>query len=196
MFRRRVMVALCLAVAFGVVAGLIKGDNAGLRSDIGNLSAPWLLIGLLPAARSRTLGRGAAMGTACSLAALVGFYATLTIVLSGHLGGGGYVRELGVELRANRIYLLAGLVSGPVCGAVGAWVGRRRPAWLWLLTGALLAGELVAVALFSGVVLLPRPMYFSWGVNDWGPYIAEAAIGGVIVMAAAWSLRPRASREL
>lgn len=188
--------ALLLAVAFGVVAGAVKGDSAGLRSDIGNLSAPWLLVGLLPAARSRTLGRGAAMGLACSLAALLGFYATLTIVLSGHLGGGGYVRELGVELRANRIYLLSGLVSGPVCGAIGAWVSRRRPAWLWMLTGCLLAGEVVAVALAGGVVLLPHPMYFSWGVNDWGPYIVEAVIGVVIAVGAAWSLRARASREL
>jgi hypothetical protein len=182
-------------VAFGILAGALKGDSSGLRGDIGNLSAPWLLVALLPAAKSTTLGRGALTGVTSSLAALFGFYATLTVVLSGHLGGGGYLPELNVELRANRIYLLAGLLSGPVCGVVGAWVGRRRRAWLWLLAGGLLTGEIVAVALARGVVLLPRPMYFSWGVTDWGPYIAEATIGAVIVVAAALSLRTRASRE-
>jgi len=186
--------ALVAAVAFGVAAGAIKGDSPGIRSDIGNLSAPWLLVALLPAARSTTLARGAVTGVTSSLAALAGFYATLTVVLSGHLGGGGYVQELGVELRANRIYLVAGLLSGPVFGVLGAWVGRRRRAWLWLLAGGLLTGEIVAVALASGVVLLPRPMYFSWGVSDWGPYIAEALIGGVVAIAAALSLRPKASR--
>ena len=186
---------LLVAIAFGVVAGAIKGDSPGIRSDIGNLSAPWLLVALLPAARSTTLGRGALMGMTSSLAALFGFYATLTVVLSGHLGGGGYVHELGVELRANRIYLVAGFLSGPICGVVGAWVGRRRRAWLWFSAGGLLAGEIAAVALASGVVLLPRPMYFSWGVTDWGPYIAEAALGAGIALAALLSMRTRASRE-
>lgn len=185
---------LVAAVAFGVIAGAVKGDNSGLRADIGNLSAPWLLVGLLPAARSRSIGRGAVVGAVCSLAALLGFYATLTIVLSGHLGGGGYPRELWVELHANRIYLLAGVVSGPLCGAVGAAVGRRTSGWLWLVAGALMVGEMLAVAAFNDRQLLPAPLYFSWTVNDWAAYIGEAVIGVTIVVAAVWSLRPRASR--
>jgi hypothetical protein len=114
-------------------------------------------------------------------------------VLSGHLGGGGYLRELAVELRANRIYLIFGLVSGPLCGMVGSRLGRARPAWRWLVAGALMAGELVAVALVSHV-RLPAPVYFSWGVDDWTAYVAEAVLGVAVLGAAAWSLRPRASR--
>jgi hypothetical protein len=191
---RRTAALLLGAVAFGVLAGAIKGDSSGLRSDIGNVSAPWLLVGLLPAARSRSIGRGALMGMACSLAALFGFYATLTVVLNGHLGGGGYLHELSVELHANRIYLLAGVVSGPICGAAGAVVGRRRSGWLWLLAGALLVGEMAAVAAFNDRQLLPAPLYFAWTVTDWAVYTVEAAIGVTIAVAAAWSLRPRASR--
>lgn len=192
--RRRTLILLLAAVGFGVAVGAIKGDSAGIRGDIGNLSAPWLLVALLPASGSRSLSRGALMGVVCSLAALLGFYATLTMVLSGHLGGGGYLRELGVELRANRVYLLAGLVSGPVFGVVGAWLGRHRSAWRWLLAGLLLAGEVVAVAALNGARLVPAPLYFSWGVSAWAPYVGEAALGVAIALAAAWSLWPRASR--
>ncbi len=191
--RRRLFLALVAAVAFGAVAGLVKGDSAGIRSGIGNLSAPWLLIGLLPATRSRTFRGGAITGALCTLAALVAFYGVLTLVMSGQLGGDGYLRELAVELNANRIYLYAGLVSGPLCGAAGAWLGPRRRPWTWLTAGALLLGEIACVALVNGAVLTPRPVYFAWGVSGWAPYVAEATLGAIIALAAAWSLRPRAS---
>jgi hypothetical protein len=192
--RRRTLGLVLAAIAFGVVAGVVKGDSAGLRSDIGNVSAPWLLVGLIPAAWSRSVGRGIAMGTVCSLAALLGFYATLTVVLSGHLGGGGYLSELRVELDANRIYLLAGVGSGPLCGAWGARLARSRRAWLWLAAGALLIGEVIAVAALNGRQLMPAPLYFSWTVSDWPVYIAEGVAGLTVAAAAAWSLRARATR--
>jgi hypothetical protein len=180
----RVVGCLALAAAFGVAAGLFKGDSTGLRADIGNLSAPWVLVAYLPALRAGTPLRGALTGLVSTLVALAGFYATLTIVLAGHLGGGGYAAEFLVESHANRIYFLAGVLTGPLFGVIGAWAGARGRSVAGAVTGVLLAGEIVVVALVGSRQLLPPPLYFRWGVNDWTPYLAESAVGIVIVVIA------------
>jgi Family of unknown function (DUF6518) len=192
---RPALAALVMGAAFGVAAGLFKGNETGLRAAFGNLSAPWLLVAFLPALRCSSLLRGAVAGLFSTWVALLGFYASLTVVLAGHLGGGGYAAELLVESRANRIYFLAGLVTGPLLGAVGAWVGRRdrRAAWLW--AGALLAGEVGVVALASGHQLAPPPLYFRWGVDDWRPYLVECSLGLVVMLAAIPRRTARASQD-
>jgi hypothetical protein len=178
---------LLLSAAFGVAAALLKGDSPGLRGALGNLSAPWLLVAFLAALGCGTLLRGLVVGTAATVVALVAFYVTATLVLAGHLGGGGFAVELSKELAANRIYLLFGLVTGPLLGVSGAWVGRRHRDLTWLVVGGLLAGEIVVVALVQGRELLPAPLYFRWGVDDWTAYLAELACGlavlGVAVVA-------------
>jgi MYXO-CTERM domain-containing protein len=192
---RRTLAALLAAAAFGLLAGAFKGNETGLRGEIGNLSAPWLLVAALPASSCRTLVRGAVTGLVSTMVALAGFYAALTVVLAGHLGGGGFLRELAVEAEANRIYFLAGAVTGPVLGAVGAWVGRRHPSAVWLLVGLLLAGEIVGVALLQGRQLAPPPLYFVWGVTDWTPYVGEALVGLAIIVAALGRRRRRVPAE-
>ena len=112
-----------------------------------------------------------------TLLALLGFYAALTGILMDHLGEGGYLRHFVVEIGANRIYLLAGLVTGPLFGALGAWVGKRFRRNVWLIVGSLIAGEIAVVALVQGHELLPAPLYFEWSVDDWAPYVAEFALG-------------------
>jgi len=103
--------------------------------------------------------RGALLGLASALVALAGFYAALTAVLAGQLGGGGHLAELFAEVGANRIYFLGGIVTGPILGAIGAWIGRHRPDSLWLVVGALVAGEILAVALVHGHRFFPaRPL--------------------------------------
>ncbi|WP_169983591.1 MULTISPECIES: hypothetical protein [unclassified Microbispora] len=189
---RRVLFGLLLAAAFGVAAGLFKGDETGLRAGIGNLSAPWLLVALLPAVNCRTVPRGALMGFTSTLVALTGFYAALTAVLAGHLGGGGYFTEFLVEAQANRLYFLGGFVTGPLLGAAGAWIGRSRPRSLWPVVGALVAGEILVVALVQGRQLLPPPLFFLWAVDDWTPYIGESAVGIAIVLVALWRTRSKA----
>jgi len=181
---KRVWFGLLFAAAFGVAAGLFKANDAGLRGGIGNLSAPWLLVALFPALRCRSVMRGALMGFTSTLVALAGFYATLTAVLAGQLGGGGYLNELSVEVGANRIYFLGGIITGPVLGAIGAWIGRHQPDWLWLVVGALVAGEILVVALVHGQQFFLASYYFSWGVADWTPYIGESIVGIAIVLAA------------
>jgi hypothetical protein len=160
---KRVWLGLLLAAALGVAAGLFKGNDPGLRGGIGNLSAPWLLVALLPALHCRSVLRGALLGFTSMLVALAGLYAALTVVLAGQLGGGGHLAELLVEVNANRIYFLGGIVTGPVLGAIGAWLGRHRPHWVWLAVGALVAGEMLVVALVHGVQLLPAPVLLQLG---------------------------------
>jgi hypothetical protein len=183
---RRLPALLLAAAAFGLLAGAFKGNDAGLRGGIGNLSAPWLLVAFLPSLRCRSLVTGAVVGLLSTGVALAAFYATLTTVLAGHLGGGGYVREFAVEAAANRVYFLAGLVTGPLFGAVGAWVGRSHPRGVWLVVGGLVAGEIVAVDLLQGHELMPPPLHLVWGVDDWTPYVAEAIVGVGIILAALW----------
>lgn len=191
MSRRYPPAWLPAAIAFGVAAGIFKGNEVGLRAGIGNLSAPWLLLALLPGMRCDTPRRGAVTGLGATLAALLGFYAALTGVLAGQLGGGGPLREFVVEASANRIYFLAGLVTGPLFGALGALLGRRAPRSGWVVAGALLMTEIAVVAAAQGHQLLPAPVYFSWAVDDWRPYVGESLIGAVMVVAALWRIRRR-----
>jgi hypothetical protein len=72
-----------------------------------------------------------------------------------------------VEIGANRNYLLAGFVTGPLFGALGGWVGRRYRRHVGLIVGSLTAGEIAVVALVQGHQLLPSPLYFEWSVDDW-----------------------------
>jgi hypothetical protein len=190
---KRMWFAFLVAAAFGVAAGLFKGNDAGLRGGIGNLSAPWLLVALLPALHCRSVLRGALLGLTSTLVALAGFYAALTAVLAGQLGGGGHLAELFTEVGANRIYFLGGIVTGPILGAVGAWIGRHRPDSSWLVVGALVTGEILVVALVHGHQLSAAPFYFSWGVADWTPYIGECIVGVAIVLAALYRKRSRAT---
>jgi uncharacterized membrane protein len=175
---------LVMAVLFGAVASYVKGLDAGLRGELGNLSAPWLLLPFLASLRCRSLVRGALVGITASVIALVVFYAVQTFMLQGHLGGGGFPRELVTEIGANRIYLLAGVATGPLFGAVGAWFGRTYRVWTWAAVGGLLVGEICVVALVQGHQLLPAPLYFNWGVDSWTAYWLEMACGLAIILVA------------
>jgi hypothetical protein len=177
------------ALLFGAADGLLAGNTPGLHAGVANLSAPWLLVALLPASPTRSPARGALTGFACTMLALVGFYVAKTVLLAGQNGGGGFLAELGVEVRFNRIYFLAGLVTGPVFGAVGGWLGRRSRRAVWLACGALLTLEIAVVAAVSDRQLLPPPLYFSWAVADWRPYVLQT-LAGLAVLTAAFT-RPR-----
>src|SRR6476661_797641 len=65
---------LLAAVAFGVLVAALKGQDAGVRDTLGNLSAPWVLVPFLAGARFTRVRSGALAGAAATLAALLGFY--------------------------------------------------------------------------------------------------------------------------
>lgn len=172
---RRVAVTLAGALAFGVLAALVKGDQGGVRDTIGNLSTPWLLAGFVPGLFARSLPRGAVLGLAATLTALLGFYLVVSFPLD----------DLSEVLRLNRRWVFSGLLSGPVMGAAGAWVRRR---------GFPLARAAVVV---TGLLLVLEPLVIvaarvvpGWRtVIHWTlepiPYVVEAAAGVVVLAAAA-----------
>jgi hypothetical protein len=170
------------ALAVGLLLGLVKGNDDALRSAIGNLSAPWLLIALVSAWWSGSWWRGALVGTAATLVGLLGFYAGMTLVLHGHFGGAsGWLAEYRYVVQSNRIWFVAGVLSGPVLGALGGALGPRRPAgWLVGLAGALMLAELLVVRLVADRPLLG----VAWGVSSWSAYIGQAGLGVVLLAAA------------
>ncbi len=120
--RRRVSYLLLAAFAFGVLAAVIKGPGgahsaAEIRSAVGNLSAPWLLVGFVAGTAVSRLRSGALAGLAATMVALTGFYAVNAL-----MHGSG----LAFELSANRGYLQGGVITGIVFGALGAWWRQRR----------------------------------------------------------------------
>jgi hypothetical protein len=183
------LLVIFAAAAFGLIAGRIHGNTGGLRAAIGNVSTPWLLVALIPAWRARSVMRGALIGLATTLTALVGFYVGLTISMYGHLGDvHGVVRSFAYVLAANRIWFAAGLVSGPLCGALGAELGLRRGLhWLLGISGVLMIAEIAVVAMVQGVEL--PVVHASWGVSDWRGYQVEAALGLVALAATPWVAR-------
>jgi hypothetical protein len=102
---------LLLAASFGVAMSVFKGNGAGVRDDIGNLSAPWLLVpffaaGALPGRRLLT---GALVGMAATCTALAAFYVANAFVLDlgphGVLGAGWRRRGFsyaGIAVTADR----------------------------------------------------------------------------------------------
>jgi hypothetical protein len=118
----RLLLIVLAAVAFGVAMSVLKGNDTGIRDDIGNLSAPWLLLPFVAGAaiRGRWLA-GAAVGLAATFAALTGFYVANAFVLD--LGPHSLANE--VRLAFTTYWFPRGLISGPLFGALGV-LWRRQ----------------------------------------------------------------------
>lgn len=182
-WRRTATFAACFA--FGALAELFKARGSwafDLRSELGNLSAPWLVLALLPALRSRSVLRGAATGLAATLCALAGFYVMETLLfLPAFEEQGGLLARLVWVFRGGLIWFVLGLASGPVMGALGSVLGRRR-AWVAPVVGILLLGEPLVLSVFGGRrIPLPPPLYLSWNFAWTTVYVLEVALGAVII---------------
>src|SRR5262249_52757537 len=79
----RMVLITGIAVIFGIATAWIKGNGAGLRDAIGNISAVWLLLPFAAGAAtgSRRVIVGAISGWVATLAALIGFYFAESFVL-------------------------------------------------------------------------------------------------------------------
>jgi hypothetical protein len=179
----RIVLLVIAAAAFGALESIVKGNGAGVRDGIGNLSAPWVIVPLLAGAVGSRVSilLGAAVGLLTSLAALVGFYVANAFVLD--LGAHSWSREIGLTLNAGNVWFKAGAVSGPAMGAVGAWAGRRG--------GFVIAWSVVGLVTFEPLVVyltyLASHGRFAAGDGEWnGIYAAEAALGAVAAVAL-WS---------
>jgi hypothetical protein len=143
---RNLLSAVALAFAFGVLSSVIKGNDAGVRDAVGNLSAPWVILPLLTSGLllpGRWL-RGALVGLAVTMVALLGFYLANAFVLD--LGHHSTWQKIALTMDGvGNLWFKLGVVSGVVFGALGAWLGGRasRPALLGT-AAALLVFEPVA----------------------------------------------------
>jgi hypothetical protein len=123
---RRLGAIVFAAVCFGVVMAVVKGQGAGVRDALGNISAPWLLVAFLGGAGSRRPRLASIAGLGVTVAALVGFYVAESRVLD--LGQHSWLVDLELTVRSGGVYLLSALISGPIFGALGGvWARRRSP---------------------------------------------------------------------
>jgi hypothetical protein len=199
---RRVTKLLAVAFAFGVVAALVKGQSGDgraivsqVRSALGNLSAPWVLIAWFAGTRARRIPVSIVLGLAATTIALAGFYLVSGVVEP--MDRGGVVRDVGAWISANRVYFEAGLLSGPVFGALGGWWARRRSPSVFAVAGLLMIGEPLVLWLtgatfpngvlspFTGLPLVVR-IAPGFGLAGAGPvsiavHVAEIA-GGIAVL--------------
>jgi hypothetical protein len=194
MLRRLVLIPL-LAFGFGFAIATVKGHGGGLLDAVGNLSAPWLLVAFLPGLRTRSIARGALAGVAATMLALAGFY--LAVGLSADYGlHGGLWANIELAFTANRRYLAAGLLSGPLLGAAGSWWSSRstlRPA---PAVGLLLLGEPVVIMIIAVTHVLNIYAGYAYGWRSHsGPYIAEFLTGTIILVAARLLPRRRATQD-
>jgi Family of unknown function (DUF6518) len=192
--RLRVLLVLVCAFAFGLLAAWAKGPNGGLstisrvRSDLGNLSAPWLMVAFIAGTRSRRSGSGALLGLWATMSALLGFYLLTSLVVDagGHGIAGGFRRELW----ANRVFFASGVLSGPLFGALGAWWRKTRSLGASVVAGALMMGEPIVLA---GIGVLFPVTVVGLNAISVAVYATELAIGVVVVLLA--RSRPSATVE-
>lgn len=105
------------------------------------MAAPWVLLPMVTLLIVRTPGvvRGIAVGLTTELAALVAFYAADSTVLQ--LGSGSWITHLRLTLTGGEIYLVRGLVVGPVVGAIGSVIIFRAPRMALALSGVVVGAE-------------------------------------------------------
>ena len=151
-----VWLVLAGCLLFGLLMALFKGR---LRDELGNLSAPWILLafGSSVLTASGRILRGVLIGTVGVSLAFVGFYPlgeTLVFhisILHGLADGVWWSRT--------------GLVAGPVFGALGALEGRSRRGRLWFVMSVL-------------VILEP----FAW-IGYWAVTVGNATVGHLELVA-------------
>lgn len=143
---KRILVTLAVAIAFGIAASVLKGNGSGLRDAAGNVSAPWLILPLLAGAFAapRQSVKGALVGLAATLAALVAFYFANAFVLD--LGQHSTLQSIGLTMSSvGNVWFQGGLVVGVLFGAAGATLaGRGRWRVLVSIVAVLLIFEPMA----------------------------------------------------
>jgi hypothetical protein len=135
---RRFLAAIALAAVFGAADQLL-GARSWLVGPgaigVSLLSAPWLVIAFFAGWSQPTPRRAAGLGAACTLAALLGYWAMTLSPFEGAVVTAAGVRGL---LAGQDVYAIGALVSGPLFG----WLGNR-----WRLMRDWRAGLTAALAL-------------------------------------------------
>jgi len=181
---RTLLLIVLAAAAFGAAMSVVKGNDAGIRDDIGNLSAPWLLLPFFAGAAVERRDLAAAAGLAATVVALVAFYVANAFVLE--LGPHSLATDLRLTLGATGYWIPRGIVSGPVFGALGGlWRRRGYPALLGVAVLLLLDAEplfWIAAHRMGGIASFAFQPSLAASA-------AEAALGVAAAAFTAWFLR-------
>jgi hypothetical protein len=181
----RILLVVLAAVVFGAAMSVMKGNGAGVRDGIGNLSAPWVIAPMLggaAAARGRIFA-GAVIGLLTTVAALAGFYLANAFVLD--LGPHSTFHDLGLTLDVGNLWFKAGAVSGPVMGAAGAWASRRGR----FTVAAIVIATVVLEPLAVYLVYFGSGGFFGAGDGQWNGIYAGECIVGLVAAVVLWRAR-------
>jgi hypothetical protein len=120
---------------------VLKGNGTGIRNDVGNLSAPWLLVPFVASAVASNgrIPRAVIVGTVASLLALLGFYVANSFVLQ--LGPHSWIEDVRLAVSGGRRWYVLALVSGPFFGALGGLWRRSHHQILGVCAFAVLIAE-------------------------------------------------------
>jgi hypothetical protein len=184
--------AYFLVALFGLAFGAAVQQLGASTSEVGpwastaaQMSAPWLVLPFLVGTSQQDARRAAVLGLVVTASALVGYFAMTYSPLEIHpwtldrfTSGLVAVTTSGY----NPLYILGGLVTGPLFGLLGQrW--RLRRAWI---SAAMVAGALCLEPLArsaSGQLMPPAPVW-----------VAEVVFG--IVVAALFAYALMAQRRL
>ena len=179
---------LVCGFAFGLLMAVIKGQDAGVRDAVGNMSAPWVLLPFLAGTRSSRILPSAWAGVVITLAAFFGFYLAEAAILD--LGPHPWYTDVRLTLGSGHVYEAWGIATGFLYGALGG---------LWR------ARSLVAAPILVGLAFICEPLLVSglersglWGggglLDHRWLWITEVVIGlaitFVVLGGAKWRPRP------
>jgi hypothetical protein len=158
------LVAVIVGLAFGA-ADQYLGSMSWLgpwASTAAQVSAPWLVLPFLAGLTQRRARRAAVLGLVVTASALLGYFAMTYSPMEIHPWSVDRFTAgmVAVTTRGwyNPVYILGGLVTGPLFGFLGQrWRVRR-----WWVSAAIVAGTLCLEPLArwaSGQLIGPTPVW-------------------------------------
>ncbi|MFG2043898.1 hypothetical protein [Dactylosporangium sp. NPDC048998] len=190
----KITIAIVLAVAYGWLTGRIPAPEDPGTFWIGNLAAPYLMIGFLASAwAARKAWSATLTGAAAAAVTVCGFYNIFAVGIDARNKWGlppstpestalrvAYEHWLRLLLFGVRPWLLIGLVTGAVAGYLGyRWVARRDRLGPVLLGVGLIVEPAVYFAKLSPNIGFTEYPYRPVNVAIW---LAEALIGAVALV--------------
>ena len=180
------LVAIVLGLTFGAADQFLGSRSITLglwASTAAQVSAPWLVLPFLVGLTQQRSRRAATLGLAVSVAALVGYFAMTYSPLEIHPWSLHRFASGMVALTRgwyNPMYVLGGLITGPLFGLLGQrWRARR-----WWVSAVLVAGVLFLEPLVrwaAGRLMPPAPV--------WTVEVALGIIVGAIFVVAGLASR-------
>ncbi len=177
------LVAVLLGLAFGAADQQLGSHTSTLgpwAATAAQMSAPWVVLPFLIGTTQQSARRAAVLGLVVTVSALLGYFAMTYSPMEIHPWSFGRFTAgmVAVTTRGwyNPLYILGGLVTGPLFGLLGqGWRVRRRWVSATLVAGALCLEPLARWA--TGQLMPPAPVW-----------MAEVASGAVVAALCAYTL--------